>query len=164
MRALAAMLWLLTLGSACGQEKLMLLRCEMTLAPTLSPSQKAELTFRLVNAGTRPVQVLNWQTPFEGIAAPMFTVKRDGMVVDFHGAMVKRGAPSRESYLGLQPGERRQAAVDLADGWDVAVPGTYTVEYSGELFDAFVGAARQRTLDGFTPLALRCPVATFQRS
>jgi hypothetical protein len=164
MRVLAAMLAVSMLGSACAQERSMQLRCELSIATTLSASQKAELRFTLINAGKRPVQVLNWQTPFEGIAAPMFTVKRDGVEVDYHGAMVKRGAPARESYLELQPGERREVAVDLAAGWDVAVPGTYTVEYAGELFDVVDGTARQRKLDEFTPLALRCPAVSFERN
>ena len=141
----------------------MQLRCELQIAATLSAEQQAELTFTLVNAGTQPVQVLNWQTPFEGIRAPMLTITRDGTAVDYRGMMVKRGAPTRDSYLGLQPGERRQATVDLSEGWDVAAPGTYSVEYTGELFDV-LGAGRQPSADNMTPMTLRCPPVEFKRS
>ena len=142
----------------------MQLRCELRIAAVLNVSEKAALTFSLINAGSQPLQVLSWQTPFEGIAAPMFTVERNGAVVDYRGRMVKRGAPTLESYVALQPGERRQATVDLADGWDVAMAGTYTVEYIGELLDVVSGAVQQRSLDDLKPMPLRCTPVTFKRS
>jgi hypothetical protein len=153
----------LLLGSACAQERPMQVRCELKIAPRLSATEKAELTFRLLNVGTQPLHLLNWQTPFEGITAPTFTIRRDGVEIAYDGMMVKRGAPAPESYVGLQPGARRQATVDLARGWDVARPGTYTVEYTGKLLDVVAGAARQRRLGDLTPVALRCPPVRFER-
>jgi peptidyl-Lys metalloendopeptidase len=138
----AALAIVLGLATACAKEQPMNLRCELSIARTLTPTQPATLVFALTNTGRETLQFLNWQTPFEGVRAPMFNVQRDGIDVDYRGIMVKRAAPRAEDYLLLPPGERRQATLDLAEGWDVAAPGKYSVKYSAQLFDVIAG---QRT-------------------
>jgi hypothetical protein len=94
----------------------------------------------------------------------MFDVTRDGASVDYHGPMLKRGAPRKESYVVLKPGERRQATIDLTDGWDVDAPGSYTVEYAAQLFDVIEGSASApRSLDEFSAVTPSCGSVTFTR-
>lgn len=141
------------------------LDCELEIARTLAASDKAELTFALRNASRQPVQVLTWQTPFEGVRNPMLTIKLDAVEVEYRGVMVKRAAPRADSYLTLQPGERREAKIDLATGWDVSAPGTYTIEYTGELLDVVSGKdSAPRSSGEMKSLALSCPAVTFTRS
>lgn len=143
----------------------MRIRCELSVPKSLQTAQPAELVFTLINAGDDAVQVLNWQTPFEGIKAPMFDVARDGAEVAYRGRMLKRGAPKKEDYFALKPGERKQAKIDLADGWDVSVPGNYTVTYAAELFDVIAGAASApRGLDEFNAVSLECNSVAFTRT
>lgn len=142
----------------------MSVQCELTIAKTLAPHQAAALTFTLTNSGTEAVQVLNWQTPFEGIRAPMFTVKRNGNELEYRGVMVKRAAPRPQDYLAIGPAERRQATIDLAEAWDVTPAGSYTVEYSGELFDVVAGTAAVPSASGtFRSLSPKCKAAAFTR-
>lgn len=164
MRAVALMLMGVVLTQACAQERPMQLICELKIAPTLAASDIAELTFALTNAGRQPVQVLTWQTPFEGVRNPMLTVKRDAQELEYRGMMVKRGAPGAGAYLALQPGERREARIDLAKGWEVGAPGIYTVEYIGELLDVVAGKGpAPRSSGAMQSLALDCPAVTFKR-
>ena len=142
----------------------MRIRCEMSIAKSQPTSQPVELTFALTNAGDHPVHVLNWQTPFEGIRSAMFTITRDGSDVEYHGPMLKRGAPRKEHYLVLKPGERRETRITLAEGWDVAPLGNYTVDYSAQLFDVIEGtAAGPRSVDDFNPMPINCNSVTFSR-
>jgi peptidyl-Lys metalloendopeptidase len=165
MRAVALMLMSVVLTQACAQERPMQLLCELQIAPTLAARDTAELTFALTNAGTQPVQVLTWHTPFEGVRNPMLAVKRDTKELEYRGMMLKRGPPRADAYLTLQPGERREARIDLAKGWEVAAPGIYTVEYVGELMDVIAGKSpAPRSSGAMQPLALSCPAVTFTRS
>jgi peptidyl-Lys metalloendopeptidase len=163
-RLLCLMTVLAALTPVCAQEQSMQIRCEMSMPKTLQGAQAAELAFTLTNAGADAIQVLNWQTPFEGIKAPMFTVTRDGASVEYMGPMLKRGTPRKESYLVLKPGERQQATINLADGWDVAAPGRYTIKYSAQLFDVMAGSVpAPRSLDEFKPFTLSCNSVVFTR-
>lgn len=142
----------------------MRIRCELSMPKTVTSTQPAELIFALTNEGKDAVQVLNWQTPFEGVRAPMFDVRRDGVEVEYRGRMVKRAAPSKEAYVELRPGERKEARIDLADGWDVAAPGTYAVSYAAELFDVVSDSTSvPRALDELAPMPLSCSAVTFVR-
>jgi peptidyl-Lys metalloendopeptidase len=135
------------------------------MAKSLRNAEPAELVFTLTNAGENAVQVLNWQTPFEGIRAPMFTILRDGTEVEYRGPMVKRGAPRKEDYLTLKPGERQQARINLADAWDVDASGNYTVQYTAHLFDVIAGpASAPRSLDEFNEIPLSCNSVAFTRT
>ena len=140
------------------------LQCELSISASLTATQQAELVFTLTNAGTDALQVLNWHTPFEGVKAAMFTVQRDDTEVDYHGRMFKRGAPRKDDYFALEPGERREAKLDLAEGWDVSAPGTYKVEYAAQLFDvAPADASTPRSSDQFSAVALKCNAVSFTR-
>lgn len=140
------------------------IECELSIAKSLRAAQPAELMFALTNAGDDVVQVLNWQTPFEGIKAPMFTVERDGVELEYRGPMLKRSAPRKQDYLLLKPGERRQVKINLADAWSVDAPGDYTVEYSAQLFDVIAGSApAPRKLDDFQEVTPTCNAVAFTR-
>ncbi len=142
----------------------MRIQCELSIAKSLRAAQPAELVFTLTNAGEGVVQVLNWQTPFEGARAPMFTVVHDGAEVEYRGPMLKRSAPRKEDYLALKPGERRQAKINLADAWDVDAPGNYTVKYSAHLFDVVAGpASAPRSFDKFNEVIPSCNSVAFTR-
>lgn len=152
------------LTSARAQEPAMDLQCELRIDDSLRGAQPAEITFILTNAGSRAVQVLNWHTPFEGVKAAMFDITRDRETVDYQGRMLKRGNPRKQDYFVLRPGESKEARIDLADGWNVTAPGTYTIHYSAELFDVAPGDAPvPRTPDQFNPVVLNCNRVTFDR-
>lgn len=152
------------LAPACAKEPPVRIQCEMSIPRSLRSGEPAELVFTLANAGDEVLQVLNWQTPFEGIKAPMFTVKRNGIEVEYGGRMVKRSAPRKDDYLVVKPGERREVAVDLAGAWNVEPAGDYTVEYSAQLFDVIAGQApAPRSLDKFTEVTPSCNPVAFTR-
>jgi hypothetical protein len=163
-RLLCLAIGLAMLTPAFAKEQPVHIKCELQMEKSLSKAQPAQLVFTLTNAGADVLQVLNWQTPFEGIRAPMFTVTRDGAKLEYRGPMLKRGAPRKEDYLVLKAGERRQSKINLADAWDVAAPGRYTVKYAAHLFDVVKGPGSiPRSLDEFEEVTPSCKSVTFTR-
>lgn len=80
------------------------------------------------NSTSAPVQILLWNTPIEPrLSADVFDVRRDGEPVDYLGRLVKRGEPSASDWITLEPGARRMAEVDIAEAYDLSIPGAYTV-------------------------------------
>lgn len=140
------------------------LECRMSLPAQLAAGAPAELRFRLKNAGPAAVAVLTWQTPFEGVFAPMLRITRDGRELSFQGPLMKRGEPEAAEYLRLAPGQGEEAVLELAPAWDVAAPGRYRVEYVGRLLDVAPGdAALPRPLAQHRAQALDCPAVAFER-
>jgi peptidyl-Lys metalloendopeptidase len=142
----------------------MRIQCELSVAKVLRNAEPAELVFKLTNAGEEVIQVLNWQTPFEGIRGPIFTVLREGTELQYRGPMLKRGAPRKEDYLTLKAGEKKQTQINLAEAWDVDASGNYTVQYAAHLFDVITGpASAPRSLDEFKAVTPNCNSVAFTR-
>ena len=115
------------------------LRFRRTARETYSAGEPVPIGFSLENLSGEPVQVLEWYTPLEGIWGSIFRVTRDGQEVRYQGPMAKRGDPDRDDYVLVRPGTPVSAEVDLSRGWDLSVPGTYRVEFTGRIHDVVRG-------------------------
>lgn len=157
--------WLLGLAvflPGCAKENPMDLRCTLEIAASLPAGAPATLTFRLENAGSDPVSLLPWQTPLEGIKAPMLSISHDRQMLAYQGPMVKRAAPGPDAYITLAPGETREAQVDIGLAWDLEAPGPYWLRYDGGLMDVRRGAPPARG-DVLQPAPLVCNDLKFMR-
>jgi peptidyl-Lys metalloendopeptidase len=96
----------------------------------------ASVAFTLTNRGDRPVSVLKWQTPLEGIQNDIFLIEHEGKPVPYAGPIVKRGRPTAEDFVTLGPGETASAVVDLGAVYAFPEPGRYEVRYDPKLQDA----------------------------
>ncbi|NIV31465.1 MAG: protease, partial [Anaerolineae bacterium] len=85
--------------------------------------------FTLTNTSPEGLFVLNWFTPLEGLAGDIFRVQLDGVTLPYQGIQVKRGVPTSEGYVWLDPGGSASAEVDLAEGYDFSQPGRYTIQF-----------------------------------
>ena len=121
-------------GSASPGEEAPL-RFRLTARETYSAGEPVTIGFALENLSGEPLQVLTWYTPLEGIWGEIFLVTRDGREVPYEGPMAKRGDPDRDDYVLVRPGTPVSAEVDLSRGWDLSVPGTYRVEFTGRIHD-----------------------------
>lgn len=93
----------------------------------------ASVRFTLTNRGDRPVSVLKWHTPLEGIQNDIFDIVREGKPVPHVGRLVKRGQPTAEDFVTLGPGETASAVVDLGEAYAFPEPGRYEVRYDPPL-------------------------------
>ncbi|MED5618493.1 hypothetical protein [Ideonella sp. BN130291] len=112
------------------------LRCSLQAPARATAGAPVMLRFTLSNTGRTPVQVLQWNTPFEdGWFSPYVELTRDGVPVPYNGPMVKRAEPSADQYFRLAAGASRSVEVDLALPFDLSVPGRYHVAPRLHLID-----------------------------
>lgn len=118
------------------------LACRMEAAPASSVGQPHLLRFSLRNDSKRPVWVLRWYTPLEGLRGRVLRVTRDGAEVPYRGLMMKRLNPVREDYVRIAPRDSATAEVDLAKSYDLTVPGAYEVAFESLVHDFAWDAAK----------------------
>lgn len=135
------------------------LQCSLTAPASVAAGQPVPLRFTLANRGVAAVQVLEWGTPLEGWFAAYVEVSRDGVAVAYRGPLLKRGDPAADEYIRIAAHRSRRAEVDLAQPFDLSVPGVYRVQPRIMLFDvAAAGARVPRPRDRHVSLAPGCPV------
>ena len=151
----AALLLMSTGGSAAPAADL---HCSLTAPASVAAGRPAPLRFTLANRGAVAVQVLEWGTPLEGWFGAYVEVSRDGVAIAYRGPMVKRGDPAADEYVRIAAHRTRRAEVDLAQPFDLSVPGVYRVRPRITLFDvAVAGAPVPRPRDRLVSQALNCP-------
>jgi hypothetical protein len=149
---------LLTMSAGSAAARAFDLQCSLTAPARVVAGQPVPLRFTLANRGPVGVQVLEWGTPFEGWFGAYVEVSRDGVAVAYRGPMVKRGDPAADEYVRIAPHRARRAEVDLAQPFDLSVPGVYRMQPRITLFDvAVVGAPAPRSRDRHVQLTLSCP-------
>ncbi|MFP5285099.1 MAG: M35 family metallo-endopeptidase, partial [Thermoanaerobaculia bacterium] len=119
-------------GPLAAQEGAEAVEARLEAAPPQAAGA-ASITFTLTNRGDRPVSVLKWHTPLEGIRNDIFRILHEGERVPYVGPMVKRGQPTAEDFVTLAPGETVSAVVDLGAVYAFPEPGRYEVRYDPDL-------------------------------
>jgi peptidyl-Lys metalloendopeptidase len=111
------------------------LRFRLDAQATYTAGGPVPIGFTLENLSDRPLRVLTWYTPLEGLNGKIFRVARDGRQVEYRGRMVKRGNPTAADYVRVPPRSSVSASVDLATAYDLSTPGAYRVEFVGRIHD-----------------------------
>ncbi len=141
------------------------LECTLSVAPQVGAGQPVEVLFRLTNRTQRPLFVLEWHTPLEGLRSNLFTVTRDGADIPYQGPMVKRAPPTAESYVTLAPGASVEARVDVSLAYELTQPGRYQLTFRGELMDVATEQAEvPRAMDAFQAMPVACPTLETTRT
>ena len=82
------------------------------------------------NPNAYAIKILKWFTPIEEVEEPLFTVWRDGELVDYIGRLYRRPSPAEQDYITLAAGESVRSEINLADYYDLSVSGTYEIVYN----------------------------------
>jgi heat shock protein HslJ len=136
--------------------------CTLGMDETYPVGEPVNLRFELRNQTDRPLYVLVWYTPLEGMAGDIFEVTRDGEKLPYQGMLAKRGAPTREEYVAIEPGTAASAEVDLRIGYDLSRPGSYQVQFAAGLRDVTDDASLVPQEQGdHRPQAASCNVVRF---
>jgi hypothetical protein len=139
------------------------LDCTLEVDETYPVGEPVNLRFELYNPTDRPLYVLIWYTPLEGVAGDIFQVTRDGEELPYQGMLAKRGDPTREEYIAIEPGEAASAEVDLGVGYALSTPGTYQVQFTAGLQDVSDDASLiPRKRDDHQPQSLSCNTVIFR--
>ncbi|MHA4807393.1 M35 family metallopeptidase [Flavitalea flava] len=94
--------------------------------------EAANLIFEVSNPSKKPIRLLKWNTPLEGLRSDCLDVKRNGKSVHYDGIMVKRGAPTPDDFITIEPGQSVSKKVDLGEAYDMSTPGHVKVDYKKE--------------------------------
>lgn len=111
------------------------LAVELSVPPEIAAGQPVPLSFRVENRGTRPVWVLKWYTPLEGLRGRALRVTREGAEVPYRGPLFKRADPTGSDYVRIDGHAQVAAEVDLGQAYDLTAAGAYRVEFEGRLHD-----------------------------
>jgi peptidyl-Lys metalloendopeptidase len=134
------------------------LQCALSVAASHKAGEPVELTFRLTNPTERPLFVLKWHTPLEGLKNNFLEVTRAGTPVEYQGPMFKRGEPQAGDYVTVAPGATVQAKIDASLAYDFSKPGTYRISFPGPLRDvAALQSELPRPLANHQALPVQCP-------
>ncbi len=99
------------------------------------------------NMADTNMSILKWQTPVNGLEAPLFDVAADGKPVDYIGRLVKRGPPTPGDYLTIAPGDSLSFSVNLARSYSFSETAQYSVAYNFPLTQAKALASNDLLLD-----------------
>lgn len=99
-------------------------------------SEKQELVFSLKNESEKTIRILKWHTPLEGFKSNMFHVESAGKRAVYLGRVYKRGVPTQDDYITINPGEIVEHKVDFTEAYDIADAGHYSVRYKTGLLQA----------------------------
>lgn len=109
------------------------LETEIALSePFLKNSDNVNVTFTVTNTENRPVRVLRWEMPFQGIEGNLFEVARNGEPVTYLGRVYKRGLPQDSDFMLLKPGQSLSTEVELSAYYNMRYTGEYTIRFRGE--------------------------------
>ena len=108
----------------------------VVMAPSMDKARQdigSAVTFTMRNESNESVSILKWQTPFFGIEHDLFDVNVGGMDADYNGRWIKRGAPTKDDWMTLQPGEAKSVEIDLSEAYDFSATGQYQMKYAIDL-------------------------------
>jgi hypothetical protein len=129
--------------------------CDITTQPSYKLGDPITITFEINNTSSDPYQLLIWQTPLQKEVFDFFEVRREGEIIPYDGRMVKRGEPTSESYIVIDPGQKITESVDLSTSYKIDKPGNYSVTLKGKIHDAFKVSSNKkekpRKSEQFTP-------------
>ena len=139
------------------------INCQLAISARLTRNQPAVLTLTVQNQSKKMLGLLKRNTPLEGWLADSLIVERDGGLVPYSGAVVKRMPPTASEYLRLKPGAIHRHRAALQRAYDVSRPGSYSVQLRGDLMDVFWGNGAPNP-DHLSPQTITCAAVLFVRS
>lgn len=141
------------------------LRCRVEVPPRVAAGHSVFMRITLTNPGPAPVQMLRWDTPFEGSwLAPFVELRRDGQPLAYQGAVARRAAPGPESYVRIESRGSASAEIELNAAFDVTQPGRYRLQPRLRIADLHVARAGpvERPRAEHRAVDLACPAVEFQ--
>jgi len=102
----------------------------------------------ITNPAGRPLRILKWFTPLDGVERSLFTVTRNGERVPYLGKLIKRAAPKATDYMTMMAGESVTRDVSLSDYYALSVTGHYDVAYDVASLQLYAGDEAAKSNNG----------------
>jgi hypothetical protein len=120
------------------------LHLEITVNQQAMSQSRVQIDSNLTNGLAHSISFLKWNTPFsDQITGRVFKVEKrinalgfgsgniggDYTLVPYTGIMVKRGPPTAQDYLVLEPGQQIYNSLDITDAYDFTENSQLQVTY-----------------------------------
>lgn len=116
--------------------------------PVLRGDVDVTVAVSVTNTTREAITLMRWELPSAKPESALFRITRDGEAVAYTGPLIKRGPPTREDLVRIEPGATIDVEVELTAAYDLSRNGLYTIEYVGK------GAAHEGALRSAAPLNL----------
>ena len=93
-------------------------------------SDDVVIQVRYSNAGSAAVTLPKWLFDADEMDRSFLKVTRDGALVNYTAALVKRAAPTADDLVVLSPGESMTANYELSSAFDLGEGGSYAVSFN----------------------------------
>jgi hypothetical protein len=111
--------------------------CRLTSADRYQLGEPIMVEFEIRNAGSETCRILTWDTPLGGDPLNFLTVTRDDVELQYDGRLVKRGNPTEDDYITLEPGASRSVRADISRLYPIDLPGEYAATLTTTLADVY---------------------------
>jgi peptidyl-Lys metalloendopeptidase len=115
-------------------------------APVLRGDVDVVVNVSVTNTTRQAITLLRWELPTERHEGAAFRILLDGKPVTYTGVLIKRGTPTRDDYVRIEPGATLSYDVELTAAYDLSRNGTYTIEYVGKGGGAESAALRSEAM------------------
>lgn len=95
-------------------------------------SQDVDVTVKYTNAGKQTLYVAKNYLPGKALQQPMFEVTRDGVAVDYLGALVKRRSLGASDMVAVLPGQSVSTTVKVSSVYDMSQSGNYSIRFKAD--------------------------------
>lgn len=109
------------------------IECELIVQKEYSSTESAPITVRLKNNSKKPIRLLVWNTPFDGLNSDFLDIrpaKFNAKRIPYQGILVKRGNPKEDNYLNISPDGSTEVPINIFDGYSIPREGEYTIRVS----------------------------------
>jgi peptidyl-Lys metalloendopeptidase len=93
------------------------------------------LKYTISNTSDRPINILKWNTPLEGINADIFNITSGDERVAYIGKTIKRGSPQPADYAIINPNAAVSGEINLGEAYYISKSGDYQVELNTVILD-----------------------------
>ena len=139
------------------------LQCAMSVPPQVKAGEPVQVTFRLTNPTAKPVYILRWSTPLEGLLSNCLEITHAGTELQYQGPMFKRGNPEADEYITIAPGASVENTIEAQLAYDFSKPGPYRIAFRGPVRDATSNQAEvPRPLAQHRELPVQCQAVETQ--
>jgi len=99
-------------------------------------------TLTITNNGHGQQKILGWYTDLN--EEHIFSVKRDGVAVDFYGPHYKRQAPTDKDFIKLKSGQSLTQNFELSGLYDMSAAGSYEVSFDVKSMHLYSNKGQQK--------------------
>ena len=121
------------------------LECKISAQSSQKYTDGLWVNFSIQSKYDKPVMLLTWQTPLEGIMGDLFVVKDEaGNVLTYQGPMIKRSAPTESDFISLEPNKSAINKVNLSLVYQLQAGKTYHLNLKDRLFNIIDSEQKQQ--------------------